>query len=121
MNKIILFDAFEQVLLANWSSFLDKTQLLKIVLEHARNNEYSTSLQDKIPPRHTKVTLTKFTPKNKKFLIWVEFTIPKEEGVVVGSHVYDLMFDGELVLTESYGKYFCLNNIKPLHDSSIPI
>jgi hypothetical protein len=107
MNKIILSNVFEQILLANWASFLDKRQLLKNVLEDARNNEYPISLQEEIPPRHIKMTLTKFSTTNNMFTIWIEFTVPKEEGVVVGSHVYNLKLNGELSLVESFGTHFC--------------
>jgi hypothetical protein len=109
MNKIILSNVFEQILLANWASFLDKRQLLKNVLEDARNNEYPISLQEEIPPRHIKMTLTKFATTNNMFTIWIEFTVPKEEGVVVGSHVYNLKLNGELNLVESFGTHFCVS------------
>lgn len=105
--SVILNEKLEALLLANWATIMDKTRLLKVVLEHARNTEYSTLEQAQLPPRHTKVQVTKFRPDGCKFSVWVEFTVPKGEGVVVGTHVYSLNLDGELILLETFGSHFC--------------
>ncbi len=103
---MILNDRLEQLLLSNWAQFLDKLQLMKIVLEHASNNEYPLIEQEEIPPRHTKIQITKFTPNERNFAVWVEFTVPKGNGVLVGTHTFSLTLNGELTLNETYGTHF---------------
>lgn len=110
--KMILTEKLEQLLLATWASFINKSQFLKTVLEHARNTEYPVSRQVEIPPRQIKMILTKFRPEGQTFSVWVEFTVPKDEGVVVGTHVYSLTLNGELALVETFGTYLC-QSVKP--------
>ena len=107
---MILTDKLEQVLLSNWAQFFDKLQLMKVVLEHACNNEYQIIKQEEIPLRHTKIQITKFTPNEHNFIVWVEFTVPKENGVLVGTHTFSLTLNGELTLNETYGTHFVPEN-----------
>lgn len=102
-------EKFEQLLLANWTTFLNQNLLLKKVLEDVRDSELPKTIQEDIPPVSTKVTITKFRIKdNTGFELWIEFTVPKDQGVVVGSHVYALKLDGEMILKENYGRHFLI-------------
>lgn len=107
---MIFNDRLESLLLANWTQFLDKNQLMKTVLEQARSNEYQTIEQEEIPPRHVKIHVTKLTPNDDGFVMWVEFTVPRENGVVVGTHTFFLRLNGELTLNETYGTCFLPQN-----------
>jgi len=103
---MLLNDQLEKLLLANWTQFLDKLQLMRNVLEYTRNNEYQVILQEEIPPKHTKIQITKFQPTDHDFDVWIEFTVPKEDGVIVGTHTCNLNLNGELALRETYGTFF---------------
>jgi len=106
MKRILINEKFEELLLANWASVLDTTQLMRIVLEHARSNEFPCITQEEIAPRNTKIMITRFRPEGNKFSVWAEFTVPKEEGVVIGTHTFSMTLNGELSLEESFGTFF---------------
>lgn len=93
-----------QLLQRNWTLFLDKTILIRKVEEHARNAEVRIVRAKEVPRPQTKLTITKFEPFDKLvFEIWVEFSVPKGNAVIVGSHIYHLGLDGELELIETLG------------------
>jgi len=106
MNGILINEQFEQLLLANWANILDKTQLMKTVLLLARSNEFPVIRQEEIAPQNTKIMVTRFRPEGNSFSVWAEFTIPKDEGVVIGTHTFSLTLDGELTHEESFGTFF---------------
>jgi len=106
--KLIVKEKLESLLQTHWTSFLDKDQLIRFVLETARDTEYKVIKQQTIPPKQIKLSITKFNIQEKGFEIWVEFTVPKDNGVVIGTHVLSLNLTGEFQLIDSYGS--TLNN-----------
>jgi hypothetical protein len=100
MNTLIDPKKLEALFLANWANLIDKTQFLKRVLSDARDYKAPIVSQEDAPPGSTtKMTITKFSPLGKgQYEIWVEFTLPRESGVLVGTHTYKLSLDGEATL-----------------------
>jgi len=109
-NKLIIAKKLETLLQTNWAEFLDRSQFIRIVLELARDSEFKEIRQEAIPPRSTRVSITKFAIAGDKFEVWAEFTVPKGEGVVVGTHVISLSLSGEFELKETYGTHFLSEN-----------
>ena len=107
MENIIKQKNLERLLLTNWAELIDRTQMLRFVLTHAQQTDYRLLKQPEIPPQQIKLTLTKFTLVNScEFELWAEFSIPKDQGVVVGTHVISLKLSGEMILKDSYGTHF---------------
>lgn len=107
MKTVLNLEKLDQLLQANWTQLLDRTTLMRILLEDVRDTSYQVVEQETVSPAHMKLTITKFVPCCKtKFELWVEFTVPKSEGIVQGSHIYHLDFDGELTLQSTYGVHF---------------
>ncbi len=79
---------------------------MRTVLEQARNSEYRVLKQPEIPPRQVKVTVTRIALLDANPEMWVEFSVTKGEGVIVGTHIFSLSSTGELVLKESHGTHF---------------
>lgn len=101
-------DELIRVLKEHHSRFIDGTQLFKQALLDARNSHYQTVVpRDPAVSIRTQVIISKidFTIKNQ-FEIWVEFSVPRQEGDVVGTHVYEFDLNGILSLKESYGTIF---------------
>lgn len=98
----------EALFLANWAKLIDKTQFLKRVLSDARDFKAPVVSQEDAPPGSTtKMTITKFQPQGKGcFEIWVEFNLPRENGVLVGTHIYELSLDGDATLISTSGVSF---------------
>lgn len=105
LNQIKL----EQLLKTNWTEFIDQTQFLRLVLTNAneQHNNYQTLNQLEIPLKQIKLSITKFSVINScKFEVWAEFSIPKDNGVLVGTHVFEMDLSGNFNLKESYGTIF---------------
>lgn len=105
----------EQVLQAHWTEFLDPVQVMRVVMEHVRDTKFKVIRQAEIPPRHVKVTVTKVSvflgkdelPCLKEQLeVWIEFSIPKDAGVVIGTYTGVLGLSGDFRLKESFGTHF---------------
>jgi len=107
-NEIVMRPQLEKLLMSHWTEFLNKTALLRRVLEDARNTSFKVvNKHDAAPASQLKVTITKFQLlDNSKFELWVEFAVPREDGTVIGTHTYHLGLDGSLRLEESYGVLF---------------
>lgn len=107
----------EALLLANWATFIDRNKLFLKILEDTRDAALPKKWEKDVPSSTTKFSLTQMIPRgNTGFEIIIEFTIPKDDGVAIGAHVYLLKLNGELYLENSYGMCFLplLPNLDPL-------
>jgi len=106
-NRVIDNKKLEVLLQSKWSEFLDKAQLMRVVLEYARDADYRVLKQNDVLSQQIKLTITKFAIKQPlRFEVWVEFTVPKGTGVVIGTHLLSLSLDGKVELEETYGSHF---------------
>lgn len=107
-NKLINYKKLQSLLLSNWTEFIDQKMIMKQTLEDTRDANFDIITQPNIPKRQFQLTLTNFELHKGKsvFEIWVEFSIPNDEGVCVGTHIYHLNPDNELKLQNSYGTHF---------------
>ena len=106
VSNLIVNEKLEQLLQANWSQFIDQSQIMRLTMEFARDSEYNVVHQVETPPNHLRISVTKFVDNEKDFETWIEFTLPRNEGVVIGTHVCSLSLSGKLELKESYGTHF---------------
>jgi hypothetical protein len=112
MQRVIDVSKLENVLQSRWTEFIDKTQLMRTVMEHVRDGEYKEYITKDPPPQQFKLSLTKFTPSTKSlaFEAWAEFSVPKGLGVVVGTNIYRIELTGEIKLEQTYGTHFLPEN-----------
>jgi len=108
MNPVFSVVKLEKVLQLRLFDFIDNTQLLRAVMEHVRNTEFLVLKQQKIPDSQVKLSITKFeiVKQRREFELWAEFSIPKDNGVVIGTLVCSLSLDGQFDLRESFGTFF---------------
>ena len=97
-----------KLLSAHWPTILDGPKIMKRALVDARDSEYRTVFQkDTSVSVKTGVTITKFEITNNGLVeLWVEFAVPKSDGVIIGSHVYEGDLAGEMKLKETFGTLF---------------
>lgn len=110
MSKIIIAEKLDELLIKNWAYFINKTQLIRQVLEDTRKSNFKESKQSELPDRNIKLSVTKMEAQNNEFEMWAEFTVPINKGVAIGTHVYSLNLSGELNLKQSYGHVFVPEN-----------
>jgi hypothetical protein len=106
MDKLIIPEQLESLLLKNWANFVDKTKLIKRVLQDARDADLKTSTES-ASATQLKITLTKFEIlDNSKFEIWAEFSVPGQDATIVGSHIYHVDLLGFFELQKTFGMKF---------------
>lgn len=107
MANVINTTNLESVLQRRWTEFVDKMQLMRTVLEHVRDTEYRT-LNESPPTLDSKVSASFHSVPSETYELemWTEFTVPKNNGVVIGTHVFAIKSNGELELKETYGTHF---------------
>ncbi len=127
MQKVIDTSKLETLLQSKWTEFIDKTQFLRIVMEHVRDRDYKVHDTKNPPPKQMKLSITKFAPfqsslpfagvdtcnvtrNNLEFEVWAEFSIPKGNGVVIGTHIYRLELTGDITLEQIFGTHFLTEN-----------
>ena len=98
---IVSKDKLEQVLLSNWTEFVNRSELIKFTLEQARDNKYPTRESGTSPKNHVQISVTKICLDTME--LWFEFSVPQEDGVLVGTHICSFSFRGKLNLKDSLG------------------
>jgi hypothetical protein len=94
-----------QVLMTNWTEFINRSELVRFTLEKARDTPYPV-MEDKemSPAKQVKISITDFDLDAME--LWIEFTIPKANGTAIGTHICTFSFSGEINLKESLGTLF---------------
>ena len=109
MANVINTTKLEKYLSQRWTEFIDKTQLMRTILEHVRDSTYRTS-NTKPPTKSNNRVSVSFHPssaENYELEMWAEFIVPKNEGTVIGTHIFSISSNGEIKLKETYGTHFC--------------
>lgn len=94
----------EEVLLKHWASFLDSKKLMVRVLQDASDaaESFEKAVATKIE-RSIRISASRFQLTGDGFVIWMEFTVPRDAEVHLGTAEYLLSFGGELVLQQMIG------------------
>ena len=114
-NQVLNKEKLEEILQKQWTDFLDHIRFMRLVMEDVRDTQFKEIRQESIPPVFVKFSVTKVNILNLSdyhLELWVEFSIPKEDGVVIGTNVYNLNFKGEIILKEYFGTHFRPKNLK---------
>lgn len=105
-TNLIRKDKLEELLLSQWSSFIDFKKLLAYVLSTVRDIQFPTTKTEEIKNRGTQIKLSRFEPDGDRFTVWVEFTVAREPGVVVGTSELSLTLDGTADHVQTLGNHF---------------
>lgn len=106
MNDLFSTEKLGLLLKARWTDFIDSKRLMLEVMKNVHDAEIPEIQQDEIPKSQTIFTITDvYVSHYRKIDIVVEYTIPKEDGVVVGTHVYSLDLNGSHELVDSYATW----------------
>lgn len=97
----------ESLLQSHWAEFLDARAILDVISQYLINTEIKEIVQDEIPKRHNQLVVSNFKlldpskQTNNCFLeITIEFSTTKRNGVVIGTAVFQMGFDGQLNILE---------------------
>lgn len=106
MDNLIIKDRFEELLIKNWTYFIDHKKIMAMVMEHARDSEFPIIDTNEIKTKGTQIKLSRFQPTGTGFTIWVEFSIPKDNALAVGTSEIHLSNLGVAERTQTLGTVF---------------
>ena len=95
----------EELLLKNWTSFMDFKTLLSLVLVAVRDTEFPARTTQEIKIQ-TQIKLSRFEPGEHGFTVWVEFSVPRGDGLVVGTSEIQLLLSGKATHIQTIGNLF---------------
>jgi hypothetical protein len=74
-KKLLKEEKLEQLLIANWSQFIDGSQLIAFVLKSVQDHKSNFAVIDCFEMKNNgiKATISRCECTNKGFLIWIEF------------------------------------------------
>lgn len=102
-------EKLEELLVANWTHFLDSSRLLAFVLQtvQANINRLAIISSSEIKPKGVSVTLSRCHWTTQGFLLWVEFHVPiKTTQMAVGTMELLLSCNGSIKHINTLGNLF---------------
>lgn len=97
---------FEDLLLRNWSYFVDKPKLIAFVLRCIRDHADLNSVEGEPPIQGMRFTVSKFSLNSGAFDMHVEFSCPTATGIAIGTCETRLMDNGEIEHIGTVGVLF---------------
>ena len=109
MKNIIDNLKLEKILIANWANFLDQKKLIAYTLMCVQNHKFSKEVETrkKLLP-NIKITVSNFKLKKHGFNIWIEYSVPIEQNVAIGTVELSLYNSGDLCHIQTIGTLFKL-------------
>lgn len=115
VNGFLKLEILENLLQRHWIDFVDNVRLMHKVMTDVRDTSFKEITQDEIHPRQVKISITHIEVKaivdntipEPVLELWVEYTIPRDKGMVIGTGIYFLnLKSGDLCLQDLFGTYF---------------
>lgn len=103
-------DKLEELLVANWTHFIDSSKLMAYVLQKVQENTNNLAIisATNINPKGVKITLSRCYLKPQGFILWVEFSTPlSKDRMAEGTMELLLSHTGNLSYITTLGNIFC--------------
>lgn len=110
LKKVLKEDKLEELLVANWTKFLDSGKIMGYVLQvvQANLNNLAVIPSTDMRPKGVQITLSRFHWTMSGFLIWVEFNVPVAiNKLAEGTVELHLSSNGTLSYTQVLGNLYC--------------
>jgi hypothetical protein len=109
MKDVLKEDKLEELLVANWTKFLNSSKLMAFALQNARDRLQSFAIIPSTDVRNkgVQVTLSRFQIVPTGFILWVEFNVPIEtDSVAVGTTELHLSNTGDIKHIQTLGNLY---------------
>lgn len=94
----------EQILIKTWSEFLNTKNLLSTALRLISATTFSIVKTDKLPEGNSvKLSVSQLNLVNDGLKLWLDFFVPKDEGVTVGTIDCFIHWDGTFTVVNIVG------------------
>jgi hypothetical protein len=104
MQNVIDKQKMEQLLISKWTEFLDYKKVMAFVMVSVRDHDdFPTYEEDDLPRKGVEITVTRCSPFDNGFLLWLDFTVPKSGGFAIGTIEAQLSLTGDLTVDRIIG------------------
>lgn len=103
-------DKLEELLVTNWTHFLDSSKLLAFVLQKVKENINNLAVisSSDIKPKGVSLTLSRCYWIATGFTLWVEFHVPiTTNKMAEGTMELHLSSNGSITYIETIGNVYC--------------
>lgn len=110
LKNVLKDDKLEELLVANWTHFLDSSRLLAFVLQtvQANINRLAIISSSEIKPKGVSVTLSRCHWTAQGFILWAEFHVPiAANKMAVGTMELHLSCNGSIKHINTLGNLYC--------------
>lgn len=110
LKNVFNEEKLEELLVANWTHFLDSSRLLAFVLQtvQANVNHLAIISSSEIKPKGVSVTLSRCHWTTQGFLLWAEFHVPVQTNqMAVGTMELLLSYNGSISYITMMGNIYC--------------
>jgi hypothetical protein len=113
--KVLNTAKLEELLVANWTKFLDTKAVMAFVLASVRDNieQNFCVMSGSTSNKGVQITVSRFQMAQDGFTIWIDFHVPQEEGVAVGTSELHLSPTGTLSHIRTLGNLFAKASFGP--------
>lgn len=111
-SNIFKEEKLEELLVANWTHFLESSKLLAFVLQtvQANKNRLAIISDSEIKQKGMSITLSRFHWTKNGFLLWIEFNIPLASNqMAAGTMELILSHNGSITHNQTMGNIYCKN------------
>lgn len=102
-------DKLEELLVANWTHFIDSSRLMAYVLQKIQENANNLAIISgaDIKPKGFRVTISRCCLKPQGFIIWVEFAAPlSKDKMAEGTMELLLSHNGNISYLTTMGNIY---------------
>jgi hypothetical protein len=112
-NNILQVENLEELLLKNWTQFLDSSRFMAFCLQNIRDNQHTFTEADvdigvsQSSAVNLQITLSRFQIKPNYFILWAEFKMPiNHSKFAIGTSELTLSNTGELKHIQTLGNLY---------------
>ena len=120
MESILKTDKFEELLIANWTQFLDSSRFMRYCLKNVRDriNEFPITISPNIRQSGVRITISRFEIVSNGFIVWVEFSVPSDlDRIASGTIELHMSNTGDISHIQTLGNLYTTSNL--LTDSPV--
>ncbi len=113
-KTLIDVNQLESILQRYCLEYVDHLQLIKVITSYIRDSSITPLRQEIIPKKELKISIRQVnltTSPNAAIQLTIDFTIPKDNGVVIGDCVLLWEFSGEITMQDERISFLVSNNV----------
>ena len=110
LENVFKEDKFEEIMVANWTQFLDSSKLLNFISNIVKTNinNFAIINSRELKPKGASITLSRFYRINTGFSLWAEFQVPIDTNKMSeGTMELYLSSNGIITYVTMTGNIYC--------------